>query len=147
MRVDEQPIVVEQTFDCSVSELWNALTDINEMLEWYFDNIPDFRAVVGFHVEFDVDAAGRVFPHVWDVTEVIQEEKLVYGWRFGGYKGHSVTSFELSGDDQASSVRLTCTTLEDFDDDIEEFKRESGLAGWTYFLEQQLKTYLDNKSG
>jgi len=32
--------------------------------------------------------------------------------------------------------------LEDFPQDIPEFKRESGLAGWTYLILESLQKYL-----
>jgi hypothetical protein len=34
---------------------------------------------------------------------------------------------------------------EDFMDGIPEFKRESGLAGWEYFLNKSLKDYLEKR--
>jgi len=39
---------------------------------------------------------------------------------------------------------LTCEVVEDFDDNIEEFKRESGIEGWNYFIKNRLKEFLSN---
>jgi hypothetical protein len=40
---------------------------------------------------------------------------------------------------------LTVEVLEDFPDDIPEFRRESCIGGWNYFINHRLKEYLDKK--
>jgi hypothetical protein len=42
-------------------------------------------------------------------------------------------------------LKLSVRIVEDFPDDIPEFKRESGLEGWTYFIRKRLKEYFENK--
>ena len=32
-----EAIIVERTFDAPVERVWTALTDVNEMAQWYFD--------------------------------------------------------------------------------------------------------------
>jgi hypothetical protein len=71
IKKDEAPIVVEQNFDRSVSDVWNAITDVGEMRGWFFDNIPDFKAEVGFRTQFLVESTDRSLLHLWEVTEVI----------------------------------------------------------------------------
>jgi hypothetical protein len=51
-------------------------------------------------------------------------------------------TFELFKEGDGTRLRLTHIVLKDFPDDIPEFKRESGLAGWRYFLGERLKAYL-----
>lgn len=34
-------------------------------------------------------------------------------------------------------------TIEDFPEGVPEFKRESGLQGWNFFIVQRLKNYLE----
>jgi len=41
-------------------------------------------------------------------------------------------------------LRLSTRILEDFPDEIPEFTREGGLAGWTYLIQQSLLEYLRN---
>ena len=142
MKVNEKPVVVEETFEASIDTVWKAITDIDLMRQWYFDNIPDFKPEVGFETRFDVTNEGRTFPHLWKVTEVIPSKKIVYDWRFDGYPGDSFVAFELSGDDKATKLRLSCHVREDFPDNIPEFKRENCLAGWQYFISQSLKQFL-----
>ena len=143
MKKDEDPIVVEQYYDRSASDVWNAITDIDEMRKWYFEDIPDFKAELGFRTQFLVESGDRSFMHLWEVTEVIPKCKLVYDWKYEGIEGDSLVSFEVSGDEHSANLRLTDRVLEDFPRDIPEFTRESGIEGWTYFIKDRLKKYLD----
>ena len=36
-------IILERTFDAPVGRVWTALTDVNEMRQWYFD-LKEFQA-------------------------------------------------------------------------------------------------------
>ena len=114
------------------------------MKQWFFDNIPDFKAEVGFKTEFIVATENRMFPHVWEITEVIPQQKIVYNWTYKNFQGNSYVTFELSetGDNQ-TLLSLTTKVIEDFSDDIPEFKRESCLGGWNYFIKSSLANYLD----
>lgn len=143
MNIDEAPVIVEETFAVPVATAWTAITDINEMRQWYFENIPSFEAKVGFETQFDVPCGDRNFPHVWRVTAVEPLKLLRYDWRFEGYDGDSFVTFELlPQDDGTTVVRLTHKVRESFPDDIPEFKRESCEGGWTYFIKDRLKEYL-----
>jgi len=42
-------------------------------------------------------------------------------------------------------LTLTTQITEDFDDSIPEFKRESCIGGWNYFLKERLFNYLKQK--
>ena len=42
-----EPIVVEQEYDASPERLWRAITDQDEMVQWYFSELADFKPVVG----------------------------------------------------------------------------------------------------
>ena len=42
-----EPIILERTLDAPVSKVWKAITDKNEMKQWYF-NLADFKAEIGF---------------------------------------------------------------------------------------------------
>lgn len=142
MRRTEAPIIVEETFQKPVETVWSAITEAPLMRKWFFDTIPEFKPVVGFSVEFDVDAGERVFQHVWKVTKVIPQRLIEYNWKYGGYTGDSNVAFELRDENGATTLRLTHTVTEDFQEDIPEFTRESGLTGWRYFINQSLKKYL-----
>jgi uncharacterized protein YndB with AHSA1/START domain len=42
-----EAIVIERTFKAPVAKVWRALTDVDEMRQWYFD-LKEFRPAVGF---------------------------------------------------------------------------------------------------
>lgn len=146
MKKNEAPIVVEQDFERPASEVWRALTDIGEMRRWYFENIPDFKPVIGFYTEFPVESGERIFLHQWRVTEVESGGKIVYSWNFKGIPGSAFVTFEVSGDEKSSRLTVSTRVVEDFPDDIPEFASESCRAGWNYFINERLKNYLDEKA-
>ena len=143
MKVHEPIIEVKQNFNTSIETVWNAITNVNEMRLWFFDNIPEFEPVVGFKTKFTVTNEKRVFPHLWEVTEVISFQKIVYNWKYEGYPGNSYVTFNLSEENNQTVLTLTTKVVEDFPDEIPEFKRESCVSGWNYFIKSNLVNYLN----
>lgn len=142
MALKNVPIVVKQEFNTTVEKLWEAITNPELMRQWYFNNIPDFKAKVGFSTKFIVKTNTRVFPHIWKVTEVVPLKKLSYNWNFEGYKGSSISTFEIHSINNKPVLTLTAIVLDKFPEDIPEFKRESGLAGWNYLIKESLVAFL-----
>ncbi len=146
MKKNDIPIIVEQSFNASIQAVWNAITDINEMHKWYFENIPDFKPVVGFKTQFNVQSEERNFLHKWEITEVKPLRLIKYSWVFEEYPGKSTAAFEIFEEEKLTKLRLKVNVLEDFPDEIPEFTTDSCLNGWNYFIKQRLKDYLENKS-
>ncbi|AKA34099.1 SRPBCC family protein [Flagellimonas lutaonensis] len=142
MKTTDPPIIIEKNIEVSKDQLWKALTDPGQMRQWFFENIPDFRPVVGFETEFPVVSDGKTFTHLWQVTEAKPHEKISYRWRYAEYGGDSVVHFQINGSGDDCQLQLTLEILKAFPQDIAEFKRESGIAGWNYFLDR-LKIYLE----
>ena len=94
MRKDDDPVVVEQTYRASVDTVWNAITQVDQMRQWYFDNIPSFKPEVGFETQFNVRCEGRGFLHVWTVTKVAPPRFIECNWKYEGYPGDSFVVFE-----------------------------------------------------
>ncbi len=138
-----EPIVVEVIVMASKERLWNALTQLDQMKQWYFPMLTAFEPRVGFRTRFTVQVEDRIYPHQWEVTEVREYEKISYQWTFEGYMGKAVSCFELSsvGDSQCKLV-MTNSTLQNFPSGIPEFKRESAEKGWNYLLKESLVNYL-----
>ncbi|WP_425076903.1 SRPBCC family protein [Psychroserpens sp. S379A] len=144
MKVNEPSVIVKQEFKQPIEIVWNAITDVTQMRLWFFDNIPAFEARVGFKTEFDVATEHHTFPHLWKITEVIPQQKIVYNWTYKGFQGDSYVTFQLSEKNNQTQLTLTTKVVKDFPDDIPEFKRESCLAGWNYFIKTSLVNYLSN---
>ncbi len=146
MKKTDPPIVVEQIFDASLKKVWEAISVLDKMKEWFFDNIESFNPLVGFETRFVIQVEDRIFPHLWKLTEVVSMKKITYDWRYEGYKGNSIVVFELFNEGTKTKLRLTSTVVECFSDNIPEFTRKSGVDGWNYFIKKSLKQYLDESA-
>lgn len=145
MKINEEQVIVEETFNASIESVWDSITIIDQMRQWHFENIPSFEAEVGFETQFNVENDGRNFPHMWKVTEVVPNKKITYTWKFDGYSGDSFVEFELFEQSNQTKLKLSVTVLEDFPEDIPEFTRESCIGGWEFFIKNRLKDFLENK--
>ena len=143
MRKTDEPIIVEQTFDASIDVVWKAITEIDQMRRWYFENIQSFKPEVGFETQFNVRSQDRNFLHMWKVTEVVPRKMISYNWKYENYPGGSVVFFELSEQNNMTKLRLKVEIKESFPEDIPEFTRESCIEGWDFFIRKSLKEYLD----
>ncbi len=142
MKTTEEPVIIEEAIGCSRLALWDALVNRDEMVQWFFADIPEFKPEVGFYTEFTVDTGEKEFLHQWEVTEVDPGEKIAYRWRYAGYPGAAQSVFEVSGDFETSRLRLSFVLEEDFPDDVPEFTRDACVGGWTYFI-GELKNYFE----
>lgn len=147
MKASEPPIVASEVFNVSADVLWSAITEVDEMHQWYFNNIPAFEATVGFKTEFLVDAGERSFLHMWEVVAVEPSKMIRYTWRYPNYEGDAHVTFEIDADESGQTrLTVTCTILKDFQAGIPEFTRESCQGGWNYFIKDSLKKYIDSLS-
>ena len=149
MVTKSSPIVVEQTYKVAVPVVWRAITDAEQMPKWFFESIESFKPEVGFETQFNVHAGGKDYLHVWKVTEVVPNKRIAYTFNFGGYEGEGLVVWELSEVADGTKLTLTHTGIEafaQFAQDDPAFKRESGEAGWKYFLKESLKGYLEPES-
>ena len=138
-----QPVIIEQLFHQPIKTVWKAITEVGQMKQWFFENIPDFRSEVGFKTSFNVHANGKDFLHLWEIVEVIPQKKITYSWKYEGYDGKGSVIFELFKESSNNTLlRLTNLGLETFSDDMPEFTRESCESGWKYFINQRLGMYL-----
>lgn len=144
MTALSEPIIVEQMLPAGQVRVWRAITDVNQMRQWFFPNIPDFEGRVGFFTRFDVDTGERVFPHLWTIVEVELGYRIAYDWRYGGYAGVSRLTMEVEAEGpDRTLLRIVHETLEPFDSNVPEFQPESCRVGWTYFL-GRLHEYLNS---
>jgi uncharacterized protein YndB with AHSA1/START domain len=139
----EEPIVTEQTYRASADRVWNAITDPTQMKEWFFSPIAAFEPEVGFETEFVVRSGGQDYPHMWRVTDVVLGKKIVYDWKYGGVPGESLVTWEIFETSEGAKLRVTHSGHETFPRNNEVFSRKAGEAGWSYFLNESLKTYLE----
>ena len=145
MKHTDKPIVVEDIFQVSKEVLWAAITEHDQMIQWFFDAIKAFEPKIGFETQFIVENEGRIFPHLWKIEQVEPYKKISYNWKYEGYVGDSEVSFEISEFENKSKLKVKHQVLESFPQDIPEFQRENCLGGWNYFIKQRLKRYLNHR--
>jgi uncharacterized protein YndB with AHSA1/START domain len=142
----EEPLVVERTFDAPVALVWKALVEPDSIRQWSFD-MKGFAPKVGAEFEFTGgDPKGVQYLHRCKVTAVVPEKKLAYTWRYEGYAGDSLVSFELFPEGQGTRVRLTHEGLETFPK-IAAFERKNFMAGWTQIVGTSLKNFVEARHG
>ena len=140
------PVVVEQTFNAPMEVVWKAITDKDQMRQWFFETMTDFEPELGFETQFNVRCEDRDYPHLWKVTDVAPGRRIAYDWRYGGYPGVSKVVWEVSEKPNGTKLKLTHQGHETFPQDDPVFSRESGQAGWEYFLHESLKAFLERQS-
>lgn len=137
------------TINADIQCVWNALTQPQEMRNWYFD-IPDFEATVGksfdFTVTFTDEGKEHNFRHLFKILEVIPYEKLKHTWEHPGHSnGTSTLTWELTSEEDSTTLILTHEGNESFiDEGSKYFTEASYTAGWNDIL-QGLKEYLEKK--
>jgi uncharacterized protein YndB with AHSA1/START domain len=122
-------VVVERTLNAPAAKVWKALTDVDQMREWYFD-LKEFKPEVGFEFEFVVEHEGNHYHHLCRVVEVIPEKKIAYTWRYKGEPGDSLVTFELFPDGTKTRLKLTHTGIETFPR-TPAYAQKNFEAGWT----------------
>ncbi len=144
--MDNQAIVLEWTFNGPVSKVWTALTDKDEMKKWYFD-LAEFKAEKGFVFSFTAGPdSGIQYQHICEVTDVIPQQKLSYSWRYEGYAGTSVVSFELSSESKdKTTVKLTHSGIDSFPEDNPDLAKANFVEGWNAIIGTSLKEYLESQ--
>ena len=143
MKSTDAPVVVEQEYKVPIEKLWGALTEKEQMQQWFFTEIEEFKPAVGFETQFTIEHDGRTYVHLWKVIDVIENEKIVYDWRYQDCPGQGIVTWELSPTAAGSKSKLTNEIVESFPQDDPAFKRESCEAGWNYFLNEQLADYFE----
>jgi uncharacterized protein YndB with AHSA1/START domain len=137
-----EAVVIERTFNAPVARVWQALTDVEQMRQWYFD-LKEFKPEVGFEFEFIVEHEGMKYHHLCKITEVIPQKKLVYTWRYKGHEGDSLVTFELFADGDKTRLKLTHEGLETFPK-TPSFARKNFMEGWTQIIGSSLKEFVES---
>ncbi len=140
--IKKTPVVVERTFQAPVEKVWQAITDKDQMKQWYFD-LPEFRAEVGFEFRFwGGPTPDKQYQHVCEITEVLVGQKLTYSWRYEGYEGISYVTFALTAQGDQTLLRLSHEGLETFPADNTDFARGDFEEGWLAIIGTSLMEFL-----
>ena len=135
------PIVKEVLLNAPVTRVWKAITDKNEMKNWYFD-LPKFEPTVGSTFQFYGENEGRKFLHLCEVKEVIVNQKISYTWMYEGQNIETLVSFELFPEGEQTRLKLTHTGVEKLPQD-RDFAKSNFEQGWTEIIQKSLKEYVE----
>ena len=83
-------IIVQQEFEVSPQLLWKYLTQLEHMQKWFFAALTSFEPTRGFKTFFTFIYNNKNFTHLWEVRDVLAQEKLCLGWQYKEYPGDSV---------------------------------------------------------
>ncbi|QQL49598.1 SRPBCC family protein [Mucilaginibacter ginkgonis] len=139
--MEAQPFVIEHTMDAPADKVWEAITDKDEMKQWYFD-LAEFKPEVGYKFEFTGGSEDKTYLHKCEVLEVERGAKLSHTWTYDGYSGYSIVSWLLTPYGKATRVKLIHTGLETFPKE-KDFARESFSQGWNYIVGKSLPDFLE----
>ena len=140
--MNQEPIVIERTYNAPIEKVWKAITDKAQMKEWYFD-LDDFKPEKDFEFSFTGQGRkGEEYTHLCKITEVIPYKKLQYSWQYKDRPGYSVVTFELFDEDDRTLLKLTHSGLESFAVNGPDFARESFNGGWNEIINVSLEKFL-----
>jgi uncharacterized protein YndB with AHSA1/START domain len=142
---EAEVVVIERTFNAAVTRVWEALTNVDQMRQWYFD-LKEFKPEIGFEFEFVVEHEGNTYHHLCKVTQVIPQKKIAYTWRYNGEPGNSLVTFELFPEGNKTRLKLTHTGIETFPK-TPAYARKNFEAGWTAIVGSELKQFLERSKG
>lgn len=140
---EAEAVVVERTLNAPVTRVWKALTDVDQMRQWYFD-LKEFRPEIGFEFEFVVEHEGNKYHHLCRITEVVPQKRIAYTWRFKGEPGDSLVTFELFGEENKTRLKLTHTGIESFPK-TPAYARNNFEHGWTAIIDTELKQFVEQR--
>ncbi len=128
---ENEPLKIAREINAPVARVWQALTDAEDLKQW-LPFLSDFKAEVGFKTQFMLgrDPDHR-YKHLLEVTEAVERKKLTYSWRYDGYVGNSLVSFELFPDGEKTRLELTHVITEPFPADNPDFQSSGFTEGWT----------------
>jgi len=139
--MEKQSFVIERIYEAPVSSVWKAITQVEFLRQWYFE-IPEFKPEVGFEFSFISNGPceyARV--HLCKVTEVIKEKRLAYSWRYEGFEGCSLVSFELQPQGGRTRLLLKHEGLETFPASL--VRDKNFPSGWTWLIDTSLANFLE----
>lgn len=134
-------IIMVETFQVPVEQVWKALTDKEIMKTWYFD-IPDFELREGAIFNF-YEGPAKQYHHQCEILEMIPNKRLKHTWTHPSHsKGSSVLTWELDTLEGDTRLTLTHEGVGSFADAGADFAKENFEIGWHGIVRINLRNYL-----
>ena len=140
--MNNEPIIVERTLDAPAFMVWQAITNLEQMKQWYIR--PEaFKPEVGFEFRFLDGNEEKKYLHICKVIEVIAGKKISYTWRYDGYASDTLVTFELFEEGDKTRVKLTHAGVETFPASNPELSKDNHAEGWAYLVGKALKNFVE----
>jgi len=144
--MNKAPIIIEISFQVSVSKVWQAISDPHQMKQWYFD-VENFKPIPGIKFVFQGGDEHKVYAHYCEVKEAIPFKKLSYSWSYDHHQTDTLVTFELTAESEnRTRLKLIHEGLDNLPADNKDFARENFADGWTHIIGIALKEFLEKKS-
>lgn len=142
--METQPLIIERSYNASIESVWKAITDKEQMKEWYFD-LEEFKAEKGFKFQFTGGDENVQYLHQCEVILAEPPNKLSYSWAYPEHNdGYSIVTWELFEEaEKKTRLKLTHEGLESFPKDNPNFAVTSFTNGWNFILGDSLKNFLE----
>ncbi|GGA98952.1 SRPBCC family protein [Puia dinghuensis] len=125
--------VMERVFDAPVDCVWKALTVRDQIRDWFM-SIDGFEPEEGYEFTLVAMNNGKRYVHFCRVTEVIDQRRLTYSFRFQNTNGITFVTWELFPEGEKTRLRLTHEGLERIAHAGADYARQNFVEGWTYFF-------------
>ena len=140
--MNNEPIVIERTLNAALPVVWRAITDLDDMKQWFIKPA-SFRPEVGFEFQFLEGSEEKKYLHLCRITEVVVGKKISYTWRYDGYAGNTLVTFELFAEGDKTRVKLTHAGVDTFPASNPELSKDNHKEGWTYLVGTALKKFVE----
>ncbi len=141
--METKPLIVERAYNAPIEKVWKAITDRDQMKEWYF-NLDEFKPEEGFKFSFTGGDDHVQYVHHCEIIEVDPPNKLSHTWTYEKNTGHSVVTWELFNEgEKKTRVKLTHDGLHSFSNGDPNFEVSSFTKGWNSILGESLKNYVE----
>jgi uncharacterized protein YndB with AHSA1/START domain len=141
--METKQLVVERTYNATIEKVWKAITNKDQMKEWYFD-IKEFKPEKGFKFSFTGGDEKVQYLHECEVIVADAPNKLSYSWTYPAYSGYSVVTFELFKEgEKKTRLRLSHEGLDSFPKNNPNFAISSFTTGWNSILGDSLKKFFE----
>ena len=142
--METKPLIVERSFKASIEKVWKAITDKDQMKEWYFE-LKEFNAEKGFKFQFTGGDEKEQYLHQCEVIIADAPNKLSYSWTYPEHNnGYSVVTWELFKEgENKTRLKLTHEGLDTFPKDQPNFAVASFTEGWNNILGASLKKFVE----
>lgn len=143
--METKPLVLERTYNAPIQKVWDAITNRDQMKEWYFE-FEEFKPEKGFKFQFTGGDENVQYLHECEVLVSDAPNKISYSWRYPEYKGYSVLTWELFSEaENRTRLKLTHEGLESFPQENPNFRVESFTGGWNYFVNEALPAFVETE--